>query len=135
MGHLVGDKVIMNVADRLQTLFANKDVVARFDGDEFCILLKEIPYEVVLDKLDFLRKHLQLTYSNDGKQVNITASMGAVFGRGAGSNMAQMMEYAEKALQRAKRNGKDCYCIDRLVAERRTKEALPKEDDFVFFEL
>lgn len=57
MGHLVGDKVIMNVADRLQTLFANKDVVARFDGDEFCILLKEIPYDVVLDKLDFLRKH------------------------------------------------------------------------------
>lgn len=135
MGHLVGDKVIMNVADRLQTLFANKDVVARFDGDEFCILLKEIPYDVVLDKLDFLRKHLQLSCSNDGKLVKITASMGAVFGRGAGSNMAQMMEYAKKALQRAKRNGRDCYCIDRLVTERRTKETLPKEDDFAFFEL
>ena len=50
-GHLTGDEILTKVASKLQVIFSNYDIISRFGGDEFCILVKEIPLATLEEKL------------------------------------------------------------------------------------
>lgn len=77
LGHMMGDQVLIEVARIMKTHFRNYDVICRLGGDEFIIFIQKIPLEA-LDKIvrSFLRK-LVLTYSSEGKEVTVSASVGA----------------------------------------------------------
>ena len=114
LGHLMGDKAIIDAAERLQTIFSNKDVISRFGGDEFCILVKGIPQNTLIRKLDFILKELRRTYQYDQKTVEITASMGVACCRGMASDIVPIIQAADMALYQAKRNGRNQYCIQNI---------------------
>ena len=110
LGHLMGDEVIIDYANKLQTIFANKDIISRFGGDEFCLLIKEIPLYKLKDKLEFTLERLKNTYTDGENSVSVTVSIGAAFCECA-SDIYQALNLADKALYEAKEKGRDRYCI------------------------
>ena len=110
LGHLMGDEVIIDCANKLQTIFAHKDIIARFGGDEFCLLLKEIPFYKLQDKLEFMLEYMKSTYTDGADSVTVTVSIGAAFCERT-SDVRFALNLADKALYEAKEKGRDGYCI------------------------
>lgn len=111
LGHLAGDRVLIDVAQRLQTSFSNKDIVSRFGGDEFCVLVKAIPKKTMRNRLEFLLRVLNETYSNGTKKVRISASIGVVYCEQTELSEPKLLEQADEALYKAKKAGRNRYCM------------------------
>lgn len=111
-GHSVGDQVIRETAKKIQLLFANFDTVGRFGGDEFCIFMKEMPRDTLIDRLKFAVKKLEQVYPFEGGSVKLSASIGVAYCRRDGVNYKEMLDVADVAAYRAKDNGRNCYIIE-----------------------
>ena len=114
-GHSIGDKVIKDVAKKIQLLFANFDLVGRFGGDEFCVFVKDIPRDTLIDRLRFAVKKLEEEYTFDGKTVKISASIGAAYCNKTHVTYTELMDVADAAAYQSKDNGRNCYIIHDLV--------------------
>ena len=110
-GHDVGDKVLIEVANRMQATMRKEDVLIRFGGDEFIIAFipkTENPNEVhhVVDKL------LEQLANQIIMQNNLIVSMGASIGIASfpqdGKDIESLMASADTAMYQAKKNGKNC---------------------------
>ncbi len=110
-GHSVGDQVIKETAKKIQLLFANFDLVGRFGGDEFCVFVKEIPRETLIDKLKFAVKKMEQEYVYEGGVVKISASIGAAYCKKDHIGYKEFMDVADAAAYQAKDNGRNCYII------------------------
>ena len=77
LGHLVGDKLLMAVAQRLTRTVRPADAVARFGGDEFCIVAEGIqdPREATA-LAERLLAELKAPFDLDGREVYLPASLG-----------------------------------------------------------
>lgn len=110
-GHSVGDQVIRETAKKIQLLFANFDLVGRFGGDEFCVFVKEIPRDTLIDKLKFAVKKMEQEYAYEGGSVKISASIGAAYCKKGKIVYKEFMDAADSAAYQAKDNGRNCYII------------------------
>lgn len=110
-GHNVGDQVIKETAKKVQLLFANFDLVSRFGGDEFCVFVKEIPRETLIDRLRFAIKKMEQEYPYEGGSVKLSASIGAAYCKREHATYKELLEIADEALYQAKDNGRNCYII------------------------
>ena len=107
-GHDIGDKVIVTLADILRSSTNPQDVVARFGGEEFCVVLKNINRYSALDILERIRQTVE-SYSVDvGKEqfVNFTISIGAVIHKEE-DNLEESINEADMCLYKAKHNGRN----------------------------
>lgn len=111
LGHMMGDMAIRETAKRLQVIFSNYDLISRFGGDEFCILLKEIPEDTLKDKLEWAVERLRRVYSENGETVSSSVSVGAACTYGERTELEVLIDQADKALYSAKENGKDRYVL------------------------
>lgn len=110
-GHSVGDQVIKETAKKIQLLFANFDLVGRFGGDEFCVFVKEIPRDTLIDRLKFAVKKMEQEYAYEGGVVKISASIGAAYCKKESVGYKELMDVADSAAYQAKDNGRNCYII------------------------
>lgn len=110
-GHSIGDQVIKETSKKIQLLFANFDLVGRFGGDEFCIFVKDIPRDTLIDKLRFAVKKLEQEYVYDGNSVKISASIGAAYCKKEKISYKEFLNSADEAVYQAKDNGRNCYII------------------------
>lgn len=111
LGHSMGDQVIKDTAIKLQVIFANCDLVSRFGGDEFCIFVKDIPAETLVDKLNFAIDKLADVYSNNGIRIQLTGSIGATYCSNPNVDYEQLFACADKALYEAKKNGRNQFVL------------------------
>lgn len=111
-GHSVGDQVIKETARKIQLLFANFDLVGRFGGDEFCVFVKDIPRETLIDRLKFAVKKMEAEYPFDGGVVKLSASIGAAYCKKSKVGYKELLDVADAAAYRAKDNGRNCYIIE-----------------------
>ena len=103
-GHLVGDRVIQGVAAHLKRMFRKQDIIARFGGDEFVILMKDVPsVEIVTEKIE---KFLQ----EADNEFNVTKSAGIALGTGASIDYDALLDRADQALYAAKKM-KNTYVV------------------------
>lgn len=110
-GHDVGDKLLIEVGRRLQASIRASDVVARFGGDEFAVVLSE------LDDLDNVRAIAQklidavgAPYVLDEVQCNsVGASIGIAWFPDHGTDMDILLQRADQALYASKRAGRRRY--------------------------
>ena len=109
LGHMEGDKAIKDAAQTLKAIFSSQDVVGRFGGDEFCVLVKDITMEALTRKVEWLREKLRCIYSNGKYQVQITASIGVTTSMISGFDLGVLLEHADTALYRSKDAGRNCY--------------------------
>lgn len=109
-GHLVGDQVIKLVAKVLADHSRASDLLARFGGEEFVILLPETPNDVAAEIADRLRRAISETplVLRDGKSLQVTGSFGVHTEVPVDSTRWQgLLEAADAAMYVAKRSGRN----------------------------
>lgn len=109
LGHLAGDTVLTAIATALSRAVRNEDVVARFGGEEFAIVLRAIAVDRAAGMAERLRKMVEgIPVEHDNKRIKVTVSIG-VAGYPALDVKApeELVEAADKALYRAKRAGRN----------------------------
>src|SRR5262249_11608731 len=108
LGHEVGDQLLAAAADRLRCLAAaSGHLVARFDGDQFAILIDDTSCpEDAIKVADRALTVLAEPFDLDGMELPMTASAGVVERPGAGSDPADLVRAAQIALHWAKADGR-----------------------------
>jgi two-component system cell cycle response regulator len=108
-GHLAGDAVLAHLASVLQKAVRNEDIVARFGGDEFVIVLRAIGIEQAAALGERLRKLVEGTVTRyRGRELRTTVSIGAAgFPTTWAETVEQLVEAADQALYRAKHAGRN----------------------------
>jgi diguanylate cyclase (GGDEF)-like protein len=111
-GHLVGSDVLRQLARVLQDCIRQVDTLARYGGDEFTILLLDTD----LDEGAAIGERIRRTVADTvfegerGVPIRLTISIGvATYPRHA-SDRASLLDVADKAMYRAKSQGRDCVC-------------------------
>lgn len=103
-GHLVGSRVLIEVALLLQKNLRKIDIIARYGGDEFVIILPQTPRESSFLVAERLRKMIEKTVflKHDGYSIRLTASFGAAsFPENAGTK-EELLRIADSAMYRGK---------------------------------
>lgn len=109
-GHDIGDEVIIHVAEIIRSNVQYQDVLSRFVGAEFCLVLKNTTREKALEILERIRQRVSLTpYSIEPDQeIFTTVSIGAALEHDNSIN--ETINEADSQLLHAKHNGKNSIC-------------------------
>ena len=112
-GHIAGDEVLRQIADRLRQHVRSEDMAARIGGEEFAVLLQECGAEAASGFAERLREAVATTaFAPGGEPRRITVSIGiAALGFGRDSR-STLMAAADAALYRAKNAGRNRVCVD-----------------------
>ncbi len=110
-GHSVGDEVLRQVGRRMQALSRGGDLVARIGGDEFLMMIERVSSpENAVEVAKRLIRTVSKPYLIDGREINISCSIGIAKHPGAGS-MAKLVAQADAAMYAAKRAGKSSFRV------------------------
>jgi diguanylate cyclase (GGDEF)-like protein/PAS domain S-box-containing protein len=130
LGHLVGDRLLKVVADRLLVCTRETDLVARLGGDEFAILQEQLVDESGAGTLaEKMRSAIAAPHVFDGHQVHVTASVGISPYAAETSCPEDMLSQADLALYRAKDEGRDQYRFHSNDLDNEVRERTVLADD------
>ncbi|MEJ2529765.1 MAG: EAL domain-containing protein, partial [Gammaproteobacteria bacterium] len=110
MGHAAGDKLLMEVAERLKQTTRESDTVARLGGDEFALVLLDIdqPHKVAHIAANILES-LSHPYRINGLEISSSVSLGITFWPLDGETIDELLKNADVAMYRAKEYGRNNY--------------------------
>lgn len=104
-GHIVGDITLKEVAKTIRTSIGEKDLVGRFGGDEFIVLLYELPLDAAKEAAKNICANVAgVQIDADEKKINVTVSIG-LSPYHAGQDLTQWIKKADDAMYDAKRRG------------------------------
>jgi diguanylate cyclase (GGDEF)-like protein/putative nucleotidyltransferase with HDIG domain len=109
-GHLAGDEVLKGVADILKHSVREYDVVARFGGEEFAILLPEAETEKAIERAEFIRREIENARFNIPTSVNpiqATLSLGIATRENFEQTGEEIIHNADAALYNSKLKGRN----------------------------
>ncbi len=125
-GHTVGDHVLCAAVERIQDSIRGIDVLCRWGGEEFTVLLPNASEEATLIVAERVRRNVRLIKTSDPRladeafaSLELTASIGTATWDGADDTHQRMLERADAALYEAKRSGRN-----RVVRSSRTAAAV-----------
>lgn len=105
LGHQVGDKLLLDVVSTIRSNIRGSDIMARFGGDEFVILLPDTPGDAALKFLTKIHENLdQAMASNDWP---VSFSIGAVTYLKVPSAVDEVIHYADELMYTVKHGGKN----------------------------
>jgi len=104
-GHIIGDQILAAMADALRENPRPTDLIARFGGDEFSVLLPRTTLQRAMTTADRLRKSLA-NYRRPGHPKSVTVSIGLTAASDA-DNLDRLLHRADEALYSAKEKGRD----------------------------
>jgi diguanylate cyclase (GGDEF)-like protein len=122
LGHEIGDRVLITVAERLKRITRDRDVVARLGGDEFAVLLTDVQQETAMAVLERVQHDLAAPVTLDSRTIFTTASIGITFGSKAYQRGEDLLRDADAALYRAKAQGRAQHVVfdkEMLLSARR----------------
>jgi diguanylate cyclase (GGDEF)-like protein/PAS domain S-box-containing protein len=130
LGHAVGDKLLVAIAERLKACVRPGDVVARLGGDEFTILLNRSGTEREVTRVAVrLQGKISEPFKIDNYEVFTTASIGIIVSGNRTRTAEELLRDADAAMYRAKESGKARYEIFDLDMHVRNMNLLQVETD------
>jgi len=110
LGHNAGDEVLKVIAKRLQKSIRETDIIARFGGDEFVILLNNIDNINTISELSCrILKNLKEPIILNNTPYHISASIGISISPDDSLDVNTLIKYADTAMYKAKHSGKDRF--------------------------
>ncbi|HEY9866298.1 MAG TPA: diguanylate cyclase, partial [Candidatus Obscuribacterales bacterium] len=145
LGHFAGDRLLIAIARRLKTHLSSTDMLARFGGDEFTILLENIQD---IDDVSRLAQKIQTSMSwpfqFEEQELFINASIGIVVGNRTYQEPEHILRDADIAMYQAKAKGKARYQVfdtqmhyhaqQRLELETDLRRALHREEFILYYQ-
>ncbi|MBF2049941.1 MAG: EAL domain-containing protein [Elainella sp. C42_A2020_010] len=128
LGHAAGDQLLQEVAQRLRTCLRKHDLVARWAGDEFTLLLTDI--NCVEDAVTIAQKILwamKADFELEGHRLHISSSIGIAVYPNDGEDAETLLKNADAALYRAKDSGRNGYHLYTSAINSETSEWLALE--------
>jgi len=119
-GHSVGDVVIQHLANTLFSTVKGDDMICRYGGEEFCILLQQCTLDdavVIAERIRCRIEEQSVTNVPDGLDIHITSSFGVSSSDFGVKSLKQLIDQADKALYRAKEEGRN-----QVISSESTKE-------------
>ncbi|MBW4639133.1 MAG: EAL domain-containing protein [Gloeocapsa sp. UFS-A4-WI-NPMV-4B04] len=110
LGHMVGDQLLVAIARCLESCLRPKDTVARFGGDEFAILLKNLQdVNDAIGVVGRIQEQLKLPFKLNGQEVFTSISVGIALNTIDYERPEDLLRDADTAMYRAKTLGKARY--------------------------
>jgi diguanylate cyclase (GGDEF)-like protein len=110
-GHDAGDHVIINIAEMCRLEKRQSDVIARFGGEEFLLLLPETQLPQARQLAERLRHTVQSRdLSTTSKSIRATVSIGIAEATSSMDTIFDLIKAADEALYTAKNSGRNCVC-------------------------
>lgn len=108
-GHDMGDYVLKELASYLKDNTRGEDLACRYGGEEFIIVLVDTDFEQAAKKAEMIRSGIAETIAIPflAEKLHITVSVGVATSPRHGRNMQELIKAADKALYRAKENGRN----------------------------
>ena len=136
-GHLIGDKMVAEVGNRLRSMMRDVDLVARLDGDEFVVIQKSVPDRAAAERMaERLMGVATAPYEYRGFTLKAAVSVGiSCFPLDVHAGQAEellgeeMVNNASVALQEAKSTGKNRYRLFNEVMRSRLTARIRLEQD------
>lgn len=130
LGHEQGDHLLKVVAQRLRACLDENAVLARFGGDEFTILLKDIQaLEDATAVADRILEAMAQTFNLDGYEIFLNTSIGIVLNDPGVGQSEDFLRNADIAMYRAKAEGKSRYSVFDAVMHAQILQRLHLETD------
>ncbi|HEY9643107.1 MAG TPA: EAL domain-containing protein, partial [Coleofasciculaceae cyanobacterium] len=129
LGHAAGDLLLQGVAVRLTECLRDSDVVARWAGDEFTLLLPHV-HEVadVTTIAQRILESLREEFALEGQTLRISSSIGIAFYPQDGEDAETLLKNADAALYRAKESGRNTYHLYTAAINTQVSEQLILEN-------
>lgn len=132
-GHIVGDDVISDVADRLKKQFRSYDVIGRIGGDEFVVFLKDIDdYDLINNIINNVIIAIHYPLEMDGKRLMISVSAGVAVYPEDGGSYNELYRRADSALYESKKAGKNRFSFyngDNKINAHKPEEATENDPE------
>ncbi len=145
LGHNIGDKLLVKVANNLSQVMRRNDLLARIGGDEFNTLIEDLSSAVTAEEIAHkMIEQMNLPLIIDNNQIHITGSIGiAIYPDDARDSMT-LLKNADIAMYNAKDNGKNRYKFfsqelsisleNRTKMLKELKEALKKDEFKLYYQ-
>ncbi|MGZ5000051.1 MAG: bifunctional diguanylate cyclase/phosphodiesterase, partial [Methylomonas sp.] len=145
LGHPTGDRVLQEVAKRMRLCVRETDTLARFGGDEFVVVIRDMkaPNEAAL-LAERLIQHITPTIHLEGYHLHVSVSIGISLYPQDGDNAMTLVKHADTAMFHAKEFESSCYRFftaelnhrvsERLQLENALHQALSKQQLFLMYQ-
>jgi diguanylate cyclase (GGDEF)-like protein/PAS domain S-box-containing protein len=145
LGYTAGDRLLQSVAQRLTSCVRESDTVARFGGDEFAILLTQIPRpQDAANAARAIKQALDQAFLFEDQEIFVSSSIGISIYPNDGRDTAGLLKTAGVALDRAKMQGGNNYqfytaggttrALKQLVLESNLRSGLDKSEFIVHYQ-
>ncbi len=145
LGHALGDELLQNVAKRLKQSLRESDIVSRWGGDEFTILLS--PIHSAEDAEQIAQRFLDVLgvpFKFGEQELYVKASIGIALAPYDGEDAETLLKNADAAMYRAKQQGRNNYqlytsaignkALERLVLENNLYKALERQEFLLHYQ-
>lgn len=107
-GHVKGDEVLQKIAETLQTNSRRSDIIGRFGGEEFMVIMRFTALSDAMKHGEYLRRKIEdLVFESDQGPFHITASFGAAEAGPGLLDEKSLIHMSDQALYRAKMGGRN----------------------------
>jgi len=127
LGHALSDRLLCDIAQRIRGAIGERGTVARFEGDEFALLLADHGSEKVIEALGDVNEALKLPFGLHEHELFITTSIGVSLFPVDGKSVQELLKHAAVALNRALSLGGNNYQFYEAQMNARALERLTME--------
>ncbi len=145
LGHAVGDKLLWEIAHRLNACVREEDTVSRLGGDEFVVVLESLQdHQDAVAIANKIHRAFEEPITVDGHSLHASASIGIALYPNDGENGEVLMQNADTAMYQAKSLGRNNYQFfapfmnahvrERLDLENTLREALARDEFELYYQ-
>lgn len=145
LGHLMGDQVLIHVANVLKSQLRSVDTISRLGGDEFCLMVDYVDdVQIVSNIAEKLIQMLQLAVCIDKHELYVTCSIGISVYPSDGTTAEMLLRNADAAMYKAKEEGRNNYnfytqdmterAYERVALEASLRRGLERDEFCVYYQ-